>query len=86
MTARLFAAGLLAILASCAAAAASPGLAIVTQDRTPLRGAARDTAPAHAVLWQGEALEVRSGALILKPGYAPVLARERLAPFIVETT
>jgi hypothetical protein len=33
-----------------------------------------------------EALEVRSGALILKPGYAPVLARERLEPFIVETT
>lgn len=33
-----------------------------------------------------EALEVRSGAMILKPGYAPVLARERLEPFIVETT
>jgi len=32
-----------------------------------------------------EALEVRCGALILKPGYAPVLGRERLEPFIVET-
>jgi L-alanine-DL-glutamate epimerase-like enolase superfamily enzyme len=32
-----------------------------------------------------EALEVRSGAMILKPGYSPTLARERLAPFIVET-
>jgi L-alanine-DL-glutamate epimerase-like enolase superfamily enzyme len=32
-----------------------------------------------------EALEVRSGAMILKPGFAPQLARERFAPFIVET-
>ena len=32
-----------------------------------------------------EALEVRSGALVLKPGFAPQLARERLAPYIVET-
>jgi L-alanine-DL-glutamate epimerase-like enolase superfamily enzyme len=32
-----------------------------------------------------EALEVRSGALVLKPGFAPKLARERLAPYIVET-
>ena len=31
-----------------------------------------------------EGLEVRSGALVLKPGFAPVLARERLAPYIVE--
>jgi o-succinylbenzoate synthase len=33
-----------------------------------------------------EGLEVRAGALILKPGYSPALARERLAPFTVETT
>ena len=33
-----------------------------------------------------EGLEVRSGALILKPAYSPVLARERLEPFTVETT
>jgi len=32
-----------------------------------------------------EGLEVRSGALVLKPGFTPVLARERLAPYIVET-
>jgi len=31
-----------------------------------------------------EALEVRSGAVILKPGFAPRLARERLQPYIVE--
>jgi L-Ala-D/L-Glu epimerase len=30
-------------------------------------------------------LEVRSGALVLKPGFEARLARERLAPFIVET-
>ncbi len=63
MTARLLAAGLLAILAASAASASPPGLAIVTQDRTPLRGAARDAAPAHAVLWQGDALEVRGERL-----------------------
>jgi hypothetical protein len=32
-----------------------------------------------------EALEVRSGAMILKRGFAPQLARERFAPFVVET-
>jgi o-succinylbenzoate synthase len=32
-----------------------------------------------------EGLEVRSGALVLKPGFIPVLARERLALYIVET-
>ena len=32
-----------------------------------------------------EGLEVRSGAMILKPGYSPTLASERLAVFIVET-
>jgi len=30
-------------------------------------------------------LEVRSGALLLKPGYTPVLARERLQPYVVAT-
>jgi len=30
-------------------------------------------------------LEVREGALLLKPGYAPVLARERLQPYVVAT-
>ena len=32
-----------------------------------------------------ETLEVRSGAVILKPGFAPKLARERLQPYIVES-
>jgi hypothetical protein len=32
-----------------------------------------------------EGLEVRSGAVILKPGFAPRLARERLRPYIVES-
>ena len=32
-----------------------------------------------------EALEVRAGALVLKPGFVPRLARDRLAPFIKET-
>jgi hypothetical protein len=31
------------------------------------------------------ALEVRSGALRLQPGFVPQLAREPLAPYIVET-
>jgi L-alanine-DL-glutamate epimerase-like enolase superfamily enzyme len=30
-------------------------------------------------------LEVREGALLLRPGYAPVLARERLQPYVVAT-
>jgi L-alanine-DL-glutamate epimerase-like enolase superfamily enzyme len=32
-----------------------------------------------------EPLEVRAGALLLKPGFVPVLARERLQPYVVET-
>jgi hypothetical protein len=34
-------------------------LAIVIQNQTPLRAAPRDTSPQQAVLWQGDALEVR---------------------------
>jgi len=30
-------------------------------------------------------LEVREGALLIKPGYTPVLARERLQPYVVAT-
>lgn len=33
----------------------------------------------------GEALEVRGGALVLKPNFDARLARERMAPFVVET-
>ena len=39
--------------------AATLALAIVTQDQLPLRAAPRDSAQAQAVLWQGDALEVR---------------------------
>ena len=39
--------------------AASMALAIVTQDQLPLRAAPRESAQAQAVLWQGDALEVR---------------------------
>lgn len=39
--------------------AATMALAIVTQDQLPLRAAPRESAQAQAVLWQGDALEVR---------------------------
>lgn len=39
--------------------AATLALAIVTQDQLPLRAAPRESAQAQAVLWQGDALEVR---------------------------
>lgn len=45
-------------LASVADAGA-PEIAIVTQDRSALRGAPRDSGKPHTVLWQGELLEVR---------------------------
>jgi hypothetical protein len=38
-------------------------LAIVNTDAVPLRAAARDSAPQQALLWQGEALEVRGERL-----------------------
>lgn len=60
MIAQALACGL-AVLA--AAAHADPGVAIVTRDQAPLRAAPRDSAPSNAVLWQGEALEVRGERL-----------------------
>jgi hypothetical protein len=45
------------------AAAASLGFALVIQDRTVLRAAPRDSAQAHTLLWQGEAVEVRGERL-----------------------
>jgi len=39
--------------------AAEPATAIVIQDQTALRAAARDSAQQQAVLWQGDVLEVR---------------------------
>jgi hypothetical protein len=41
------------------AVAATAGIAIVTQDQTALRAAPRDSAQTNAVLWQGEAVEIR---------------------------
>lgn len=54
---RIFAAIVALILA--APALADPAIAIVVGDQTPLRPAPRDSAKPHALLWQGEALEVR---------------------------
>ncbi|NJD08572.1 MAG: hypothetical protein FIA97_19055, partial [Methylococcaceae bacterium] len=34
-------------------------IAIVASDQTALRAAPRDSAPAQAVLWQGDSLEIR---------------------------
>lgn len=45
------------------AAEANLGIAIVTRDQTALRAAPRASAPSLAVLWQGEALEVRGERL-----------------------
>ena len=39
------------------------GIAIIVQDQSSLRAAPRDSAPAHTLLWQGEALEVRGERL-----------------------
>ncbi|MBS0396092.1 MAG: hypothetical protein JSR54_15845, partial [Proteobacteria bacterium] len=44
-------------------AGAVAAFAIVIQNQVALRGAARDSAPQQAVLWQGELLEVRGEAL-----------------------
>lgn len=41
------------------AKAAAPVIAIVTQDQVSLRSGPRDSAKPHAVLWQGETVEVR---------------------------
>ncbi len=46
-----------------AAAAASPDTAIVIRDRTSLRAAPRASAQQHALLWQGELLEIRGERL-----------------------
>jgi hypothetical protein len=49
------------VLAAATAHANEPaaGVAIVTRDQAPLRAAPRDSGASLAVLWQGEALEVR---------------------------
>ncbi|WP_416234724.1 hypothetical protein [Paucibacter sp. PLA-PC-4] len=50
-----------ALYSSCAGAAS--GVALVLQDQVALRGAARESAPAQAQLWRGEALEIRGERL-----------------------
>lgn len=47
------------LFATTTAAAALAAVAIVTQDQAALRAAPRDSAAQQAVLWQGDALEVR---------------------------
>ena len=51
------------MLLATSAAAALAAVAIVTQDQTALRAAPRDSAAQQAVLWQGDALEVRGRRL-----------------------
>jgi|RhiMetdeSRZDD1v2_1073273.scaffolds.fasta_scaffold36141_4 hypothetical protein len=52
-------AGLVLLVLPLTAAAEAAALAIVIHDRAPLRAAPRAAAPANALLWQGETLEVR---------------------------
>jgi len=50
-------------LAAQLACADQPATAIVVQDQVPLRASAKDSAQQQAVLWQGDALEVRGERL-----------------------
>ena len=59
MSARLALAACL-VVASSVAHAADDEVAIVVQDAAPMRASAREMEKAHTLLWQGEALEVRS--------------------------
>lgn len=47
------------VLMGAQAATPAPTIAIVSQDQAPLRAAARESAPQQAMLWQGDALELR---------------------------
>src|SRR6185369_4621453 len=49
----------LGMVAAPATRAEEPATAIVVQDQVALRAAARDSAQQQAMLWQGDALEVR---------------------------
>jgi hypothetical protein len=62
MLTRTVAAAIVSLCAAIAsgAAGASLGAAIVVKDQTALRAAPRDSAQQQAVLWQGEAVEVRA--------------------------
>jgi hypothetical protein len=61
------------MLLATTTAAALASVAIVTQDQAPLRAAPRDSAAQQAVLWQGDALEVRGERL----GYLQVYDHRR---------
>jgi hypothetical protein len=63
MTWRAALTGLVLFLLPLSAAAEAAALAIVIRDRTALRVAPRSTAPANALLWPGETLEVRGERL-----------------------
>ncbi len=61
--ASLLAIGLLMPPLTLPAAAVDRATAIVTQDQTALRAAPQDSAQRHALLWQGDTLEVRAERL-----------------------
>ena len=61
-------------------ATSSAVTAIVLRDQTSLRAAPRDSAPQLAVLWQGEALEVRGERLDYLQVWDHVRERGRLRP------
>jgi len=63
MSLRAALAGLALLALPLAAAAEAAALAIVIRDRAALRAAPRAAAPANALLWQGETLEVRGERL-----------------------
>jgi hypothetical protein len=63
MTLRAVLAGLILLSLPLSAAADAAALAIVIRDRTALRAAPRNAAPANALLWPGETLEVRGERL-----------------------
>ncbi len=51
------------ITATLQSKAGTSEIAIVTENQSPLRAAPRDSSRTNAVLWQGEAVEVRGGRL-----------------------
>jgi hypothetical protein len=63
MTLRAALAGFLLLAIPLTAGAEAAALAIVIRDRAALRAAPRGAAPANALLWQGETLEVRGERL-----------------------
>lgn len=60
---RIWLALLVALCSSLSNAEQLAGIAIVVQDQAAMRAAPRASAPQHALLWQGELLEVRGERL-----------------------